>query len=91
MEIIADNAVAEDIMEALEARGTATHFTRIPRVHGEGDSSPKHGSHIWPEENFLLIIYCEEEKAQEVRGAVAEVKELFPDAGIKLFEISSSP
>ena len=88
MEIIADNAVEEDIMEALEARGT-THFTKIPRVHGEGDSAPKHGDHVWPEENFIIIIYCEEEEAQGIRAALKQVKELFPGAGIKVFEISS--
>ncbi len=90
MEIIADNAVEEDIMEALQAREAVTHFSKIPNVHGEGDSTPKHGNHIWPEENFILIIYCEEEVAAEVRAALAEVKSIFPDAGIKLFEIKSS-
>lgn len=91
MEIIADNAVEEDIMEALAAREAVTHFTKIPNVHGEGDSTPKHGNHIWPEENFIIIIYCEEEVAVEIREALGEVKKTFPDAGIKLFELKSSP
>jgi hypothetical protein len=90
MEIIADNAVEEDIMEALRAREEVTHFTKIPNVHGEGDSTPKHGNHIWPEENFILIVYAEEGTALHVREAVKEIKDRCPDAGIKLFEISSS-
>ena len=90
MEIIADNAVEDDIMEALRENGAGKHFTKIPAVHGEGDSTPKHGNHIWPEENFLLVIYCDEEEALRIREVIAGVKAQFPQEGIKLFEMRSS-
>ena len=90
LEIIADNAVEDDIMEALREKGVGGHFTKVPSVHGEGDSTPKHGNHIWPEENFLLIIYCSEEQARTIRETVIEIKNQFPNEGIKMFEMRSS-
>ena len=85
VEIIANHSVEQDIMDALEAGGLVTHFTRIPSVHGRGDSGPKRGDHIWPEENFILIVYCGENEAESIGSAVEEVKESFPDEGIRCF------
>ncbi len=90
IEIIADNAVEDDIMEALKEEKTGSCFTKIPVVHGEGDSTPKHGNHIWPEENFLLIIYCEKEEADNIRRIIKAVKAAFPNEGLKMFEMESS-
>ncbi|MBI9102300.1 MAG: hypothetical protein JEY99_07795 [Spirochaetales bacterium] len=90
IEIIADNAVEDDIMEALKENGVGSCFTKIPVAHGEGDSTPKHGNHIWPEENFILVIYCERDEAESIRGLIREVKLQFPNEGIKLFEIESA-
>jgi len=89
IEIIADNAVEDDIMEALKDNGAGSCFTKIPVAHGEGDSTPKHGNHIWPEENFILVIYCEKDEAETIRRIIREVKVQFPNEGIKLFEIES--
>ena len=85
VEVIANHSVEQDIMDLLEIRGLATHFTKIPSVHGRGDSDPKRGDHIWPEENFILIIYTDPSRAARVCEAVAEVKEKFPDEGIHCF------
>lgn len=90
IEIVADAAVESDIMGALHRRGVAKAYSKIPLVHGEGDSTPKHGNHIWPEENFILIVYCETYEAAEIRAAISEVKSRFPDVGIKIFEMVSS-
>jgi hypothetical protein len=45
------------------------------------------GDHIWPEENFMLIIYCENEEAEGIQQVVANQKEFFKDEGLKIFEI----
>ena len=66
VEIIANHSVEEDIMDVLEAKGLVTHFTKIPSVHGRGDSDSKRGDHIWPEENFILIVYCGENEAESI-------------------------
>jgi hypothetical protein len=49
------------------------------------------GDAIWPEENFALVIWCEEEEARRIARAVAAVKGRFPDEGIKLFSFPLMP
>jgi len=85
VELIANNSVEEDLFEAFEMRSIVKAFTKIPSVHGAGNSTPKRGDHIWPEENFMLLVFCEEEEAEQILQAVNEVKTHFPDEGIKLF------
>ena len=85
VEIIANHSVEEDIMDVLQIRGLATHFTKVPSVHGRGDADPKRGDHIWPEENFIMIIYVDDEKAAAIETAIEEVRESFPDEGIRCF------
>ncbi len=90
LEIIANHSVEEDIFEALQRKGVGSFYTRIPSVQGVGNSDPRFGDHIWPEENFLLIIYCSEEEADLIARAVAEVKERFEEEGIKLFAVQDA-
>lgn len=85
VEIIANHSVEEDVMEGLENQSLASYFTKIPSVHGRGDADPKRGDHIWPEENFILVIYADEETAGRIEKVIAEVKERFPDEGIRCF------
>jgi len=85
IELIANQSIEDDIFEAFEKRDIVKAFTKIPSVHGSGNSTPKRGDHIWPEENFLLLIFCEDSEAQLIEEAVAEVKAQFENEGIKLF------
>ena len=85
IELIANQSVEDDIFEAFEKRNVVKSFTKIPSVHGSGNTTPKRGDHIWPEENFYLLVICESEEADLIKEAVSEVKELFKDEGIKLF------
>jgi hypothetical protein len=87
VEIVANRSVEADLMDALANKKVAGHYTKIPEVHGVGSSGPRMGDHIWPEENFMLVVYCEEAEARKIREAVDEVKEFFADEGIKIFEI----
>jgi len=85
VEIIANHSVEQDIMDALEKKKLAGYFTKIPSVHGRGDADPKRGDHIWPEENFILIIYCEDGDALTIETLMEEVRTHFPDEGIRCF------
>jgi hypothetical protein len=87
VEIIANQSVQEDILEAIQKEQPGVCYTKIPSVHGIGSSDPRLGDSIWPEENFLLIIYCEERQAERIAGAVAGVKSRFEGEGIKVFAI----
>ena len=85
IEIIANRSVEENILETLNKEGVGKHYTMIPNVVGVGACGPRMGTAVWPEENFLLIIWCEEEEAEKIRQAIAKIKEKFPGEGIKLF------
>jgi len=87
LEIIANRSVEEDLFDLFGKRGIAAHYTKIPEVHGVGDAGPRQGDHIWPEENVLLIIYCQDDEAKQITDAVAELKEFFTDEGIKVFRV----
>ena len=87
IEIIANHSVEENILEALAKEEAGKYYTKLPNVLGAGSSGPRMGDSVWPEENFALIIWCEEPEAKKIKRAVDQVKEQFPGEGIKLFGI----
>lgn len=89
LEIIANRSVEEDLYDILRRRELSPFYTKLPEVHGVGDSGPRMGDHVWPEENFVLIVYCEDSEVQALKDAVARLKELFPDEGIKMFAVEA--
>ncbi|MDR2446135.1 MAG: hypothetical protein LBD58_02405 [Treponema sp.] len=91
IEIIANHSVEENILEAFQHEKAAAHYTRFPGVFGIGASGPRMGDAVWPEENFVIVVWCEEAEAERIERAVASVKKYFPDEGIKLFKMSDAP
>jgi hypothetical protein len=85
IEVVANHSVEENILEALKNHGVGKHYTFYPNVNGVGNSGPRMGDAIWPEQNFALVVWCQEEEARGIERAVAEVKEKFPGEGIKVF------
>jgi hypothetical protein len=85
VEIIANHSVEENIIEAFSNSGVGKYYTKYPNVFGVGHSGPRMGDAIWPEENFALVVWCEEEEAYIIEKAIQGVKEKFPDEGIKIF------
>jgi NDP-sugar pyrophosphorylase family protein len=91
IEIIANQSVEENVLDALKNDGVGRFYTKFPVVFGVGSSGPRMGDAIWPEENFALVIWCEEEEARGIARAVVQVKKRFPDEGIKLFGLPEEP
>jgi len=87
IEIIANRSIEEDMFEAFQKAGVAQHYTKIPVVVGVGSAGPRMGDHIWPEENFMLLVYCEDEEAARIREEIGKLKKFFVNEGIKIFEI----
>jgi hypothetical protein len=87
LEIIANVSVEDALFKAFKMRGIAKVFTKIPSVHGVGSSGPRLGDHVWPEENFMLILYCEDNEGVEIERAVKQVKEQFRGEGIQCFSL----
>ncbi|MBO6176174.1 MAG: hypothetical protein J6O39_01340 [Treponema sp.] len=88
-EIIANQSVQDDIIEVLEENIPGILYTTVPLVTGRGKSSYKLGTSTWPETNFLMISYIEDEEKAAVKKIIAAVKEKFPDEGIKVFFVKS--
>lgn len=85
VELIANRSVEEDLMDAFASAGVFKKYTKFPVVHGVGSSGPRMGDGVWPEENFVLLCYCDDGEASRIAETVAGVKVHFPDEGIKLF------
>jgi hypothetical protein len=77
--------VEEDILDAFKLEGVGKYYTKYPNVSGVGSSGPRMGDAIWPEANFAMVVWCDEDEARGLVRAVARVKEHFPNEGIKIF------
>jgi len=87
VEIIANRSIEEDLFEAFSHMGVANQYTKYPVVYGKGSSGPRMGDAIWPEENFALVVWCEEDEARSIMEAAMKVKARFPDEGLKVFGV----
>ncbi|TFG61677.1 MAG: hypothetical protein E4H36_09830 [Spirochaetales bacterium] len=87
IEIIANKTVEENIHEALSELEVGQYYTKFAIAHGRGKSGTRFGDAVWPEENFILLIYAGEREAELIKRAVGKVKNDFPAEGIKLFEL----
>jgi len=87
VEVIANRSVEENILDALKFEDVGKNYTKYPGILGVGNSGPRMGDAIWPEENFVFVFWCEEEDAAAIERAVAFVKARFPNEGIKMFSL----
>ena len=84
-EIISNQSVQEDLIELLEGSIPGIQYTLIPEIHGRGTKTKKLGDTIWPEMNFVLFSYVQEDEAVKVKEVVEAVKKRFPNEGISVF------
>lgn len=84
-EIISNQSVQEDLIELLEENIPGIQYTLIPEVHGRGTKTKKLGDTIWPEMNFVLFSYVQDDEAVKVKEVVEAVKKRFPNEGISVF------
>jgi len=86
IEIIGNRSIEEDLFDMFKKNNVVNMYTKIPIVHGVGTSGPRMGDHIWPEENFLIVVYCDEKEADIIQNCISEIKLIFRDEGVKMFE-----
>ncbi|OQX29464.1 MAG: hypothetical protein B0D92_03515 [Spirochaeta sp. LUC14_002_19_P3] len=85
IEIIASQSLEDIVMQRLEQEKLASCHTKIPAVMGHGYTDPKEGNHVWPELNFMLIIYCGDSEAAKITKLMDEIREQHPKEGISCF------
>ena len=84
-EIIANQSVKDEIVENLEKVIPNFLYSVVPLVGGRGKNSRKLGTTTWPETNFILIAYTEDQNESKIRAVISFIKQKFPTEGIKLF------
>ena len=84
-EIIANQSVKDEIVENLEKVIPNFLYSVVPLVEGRGKNSRKLGTTTWPETNFILIAYTEDQNESKIRAVISFIKQKFPTEGIKLF------
>lgn len=87
VEIIFSQSIEDDILESLKDIPAAQFFTLIPGVRGQGYSTPKMGSSVWPEVNELMIVYCDDESARAIESRLGKVRERYPNEGLAIFTL----
>lgn len=85
IEIIANQSVHDEIIDALEEYIPNILYTVIPLAEGRGQDSYKLGTSSWPETNFVLFSYVKKSELEKVKAIIKAIKEKFPDEGIKAF------
>lgn len=88
-EIIANQSVQDEIVSLMEEHIPDVLYTIIPTVVGRGKNSYKMGNGTWPETNFILVSYIEDEHIAMMKAIIKAVKERFTGEGIKLFLVKA--
>ena len=88
-EIIANQSVQDEIVSLMEEHIPGVLYTIIPTVVGRGKNSYKMGNGTWPETNFILVSYIEDENVAMMKAIIKAVKERFTGEGIKLFLVKA--
>lgn len=87
--IIANQSVQEDIIEVLEQVMSDIKYAIVSPVTGKGKEDYKLGNTTWPEINFMLITYLDQEHLELIQTSVAYLKKRFPREGIKMFVVGN--
>ena len=88
-EVIANQSVQDELVTLLEEHIEGCLYTIIPMAVGRGKNSYKMGSSTWPETNFVLITYIQDEFLPMVKNIVASLKSKFVNEGVKLFVVKA--
>jgi len=85
-EIYANRSVEENILDEVEKRIPGICYSLIENVKGKGKTGPRQGTAIWPELNVLYVFYSDSAQARIIAESVKQVKNAFPNEGIKVFQ-----
>jgi hypothetical protein len=83
----ANTAEKSERVSAADGRQKAACFpyTLVSETKGDGISGPRMGSHVWPEENSLFILYITEEMLDTLKGIIRTMRKNHPSNGIAAF------
>jgi hypothetical protein len=85
VEIVGNRSVQEDLVDLLDGERVGRQRTLFPEAQGVGRAGERRGDHVWPEENFVMVIYCDEAEARTLVRIVSALHGRFPDEGLAIF------
>lgn len=82
-----NEAVDEEVMEALDAAG-ADAYTKWTQVLGKGHAGGPHLlSHVWPKGNHVLLTVVDDERAGKILDGVRALRQTAGREGVKAFVV----
>ncbi|QFI14288.1 PG0541 family transporter-associated protein [Borrelia sp. CA_690] len=94
IEIISNLSLELDIFECIEKiereLGEPIYYSKIETVYGKGKKGEKHGNGVWPEENFILIIYTSNQSVlNRLEDVIDNLNRSYPTEGINIFVLGN--
>jgi len=83
MMIIYNRSLSQLVMDAVKET-KQDGFTVFQNITGEGRTEPKHGTHIWPSLNNMLLIAAENTKVKLLTTKLKQIHEKHSDEGLKI-------
>lgn len=81
-----NEAVDEEVMEALHACCAPVAFTKWTGVQGQGvQSGPHLLSHVWPKGNNVLMTCVDDAKAAAILACIRDLRQRLGKEGVKAF------
>lgn len=83
--VVYNEAIDEELMQVLEKCGLK-YYTKWQRLLGRGESSEPHlGTSVWPGQNNVLAVVCEDDRVKALLSCVKELRKKLSKEGIKAF------
>lgn len=83
--IVYNEVIDDEVMEILK-NCAMTNYTKLMGVYGKGNTSGMHlGNDIWPGQNNILYVVCDERQAKQMLSCIRELRKQLGHEGVKAF------
>ncbi|WP_024654115.1 PG0541 family transporter-associated protein [Borrelia persica] len=94
VEVISNLSLEVDLHEYIskieDDLGEIIYYSKIYNVRGKGIKGEKQCNSIWPEENFILIVYTDSlVVVEKLKNAIEILDKEYPTEGIRFFVIGN--
>ncbi|WP_024655646.1 PG0541 family transporter-associated protein [Borrelia hispanica] len=94
VEIISNFSLEFDFHECItsieEELGEIIYYSKVYNVKGKGRKGERQGNEVWPEENFIFIVYTDKLIIVEKLKNITEILgKKYPTEGIKFFVLGN--
>lgn len=87
IEVILDATIAEEFSRRVDQLPGGLHYSMLESVKGRGTKGPRRGDSVWPEENYLYILYVDDDDEELTYQAIRQLRDDFPRSAVAAFSI----